>query len=119
VVIKPCTKRNDNEYITSPCYSESLPIILALSLIVAVLMTVLSLAGLRFKSNLYSTEALRRAFVSNDLVNLSVGLPILLGSMRFGRWDSPPYSGIFWLQAALRPAPKYWVANKFQGYSRI
>ena len=89
------------------------------SLIVAVLMTVLSVAGLLFQSSLYPTEALRRAFVSNDLVNLFIGLPILLGSMRFGRWDSPPYSGIFWLQAALRPAPKYWVANKFQGYSRI
>lgn len=41
-------------------------------------MTILSLAGLLFQPALYPTEDLQRAFVSNDVVNLLIGLPILL-----------------------------------------
>jgi hypothetical protein len=53
----------------------------ALALIAALLMTAASLAGLLFPAGLYPAEALRRAFLSNDVVNLFIGLPILLGSM--------------------------------------
>ncbi len=57
----------------------------ALSLVVALAMAVASLAGLLFQAAVYPTEELRRSFVSNDLVNLFIGLPILLGSLWFAR----------------------------------
>lgn len=44
-------------------------------------MTAASLAGLLFPASLYPTEALRRTFLANDVVNLFIGLPILLASM--------------------------------------
>jgi len=56
-----------------------------LSLIIASLMAALSLAGLLFQSAIYPTEELRQSFVSNDLVNLLIGFPILLGSMVLAR----------------------------------
>jgi hypothetical protein len=43
------------------------------------------LTGLLFSSVIYPTEELRRSFVSNDVVNLFIGLPILLGSMWLAR----------------------------------
>jgi hypothetical protein len=49
------------------------------------MMTALSVAGLLFPEALYPAEGLRRSFVSNDLVNLLVGLPVLLASMWFAR----------------------------------
>lgn len=51
------------------------------SLIVALLIAATSLAGLFFPSVIYPTEELRQSFVSNDGVNLFIGLPILLCSM--------------------------------------
>jgi hypothetical protein len=54
-----------------------------LSLVVAVLMAAASLGGLFFQNNLYASIELRRSFVSNDAVNLFIGLPILLGSLAF------------------------------------
>ena len=53
------------------------------SLVVALLMAAVSIAGIG--ANSYPTEALRQAFVPNDTVNLVLGLPILLGSMRSAR----------------------------------
>lgn len=53
----------------------------ALSLVIALLMAGVSLAGLFYQSRLYPNDELRRAFVPNDVVNLFIGLPILLGSM--------------------------------------
>jgi hypothetical protein len=53
----------------------------ALSLVIALLMAAASLAGLLFPAGLYPAEALRRTFLSNDVVNVFIGLPILLGSM--------------------------------------
>lgn len=52
-----------------------------LSLAIALLMAGLSLGGLLYPSSLYSTGELRQSFVANDVVNLLIGLPILLGSM--------------------------------------
>jgi hypothetical protein len=57
----------------------------ALPLIVAALMSLLSLAGLNFQSVFYPTQELQRAFVSNDVVNLFIGLPILLISFSLAR----------------------------------
>jgi hypothetical protein len=52
-----------------------------LSLVVAVLMTGLSLGGLLYSSTFYPTDKLVQSFLPNDLISLLIGLPILLGSM--------------------------------------
>jgi hypothetical protein len=52
-----------------------------LSFICAVLMGVLSLFGLLFPESIYKTEVLIQSYFTNDIVNLILGLPILLGSM--------------------------------------
>jgi hypothetical protein len=56
-----------------------------LSILVALLLTVSSLTGLLFSSFVYPTEDLRRAFLANDVVNLLIGLPVLLGSLWLAR----------------------------------
>ncbi len=61
--------------------TRSLTPVYALSFFLALLLAGISLAGLFFQSSIYPTEDLRRSFVSNDVVNLFIGLPILLGSM--------------------------------------
>lgn len=55
------------------------------SLVVAVIMAVVSLASLLNKSAIYPTEELQHSFVANDVANLFIGLPILLGAMWFAR----------------------------------
>lgn len=71
-----------------------------LSLLTALLMTVLSLGGLLLPPIFYPTKDLRYAFVANDLVNLLVGLPVLLGSMGLARRGS--LAGLlFWPGALL------------------
>ena len=57
----------------------------AASLVVALLMAILSIAGLLFQEAVYPTEELRQSFVANDVVNLLIGLPILLVSMALAR----------------------------------
>ena len=59
-----------------------------LSWIVAVLMAAASLAGLTFPSTLYATTELQQSYLTNDIVNLIVGLPVLLGAIWFARRDS-------------------------------
>lgn len=59
------------------------------SFLVAILMTVASIAGILFRADIYPTEELIKSFVPNDVVNLFLGLPILLGSMWLawrGKW---------------------------------
>src|SRR5512134_1119176 len=51
------------------------------SFLIAILMAVVSIIGLRYRTLIYPTDDLIRTFVSNDVVNLCIGLPILLGSM--------------------------------------
>ncbi len=66
-----------------------LSLIQAASLLIAILMAAASIAGLRYRTFIYPTEELVRAFVPNDVVNLLIGLPILLGSMWMawrGKW---------------------------------
>lgn len=53
----------------------------AASFLIAILMAVVSVAGLLFRTLMYPTDELVRTFVSNDVVNLFIGLPILVGSM--------------------------------------
>ena len=57
----------------------------ALSLVVAVLLAAASVAGLVFRAGVYPADEFVRSFVPNDVVNLAIGLPILLGSMWLAR----------------------------------
>jgi hypothetical protein len=56
-----------------------------LSLAAAALMTGASLAGLIFPEMLYPTPELRQSFVANDVVNLGIGLPGLLGALALAK----------------------------------
>jgi len=60
---------------------HDLIVVYVLSLIGAILMAVVSLGGLLYPSTLYPTDELLQSFFANDVVNLLIGLPILLGSM--------------------------------------
>lgn len=53
----------------------------ALSLIIALIMTLASVIGLLYQTVIYPTDELLLSFVPSDGFNLVVGLPILLGSM--------------------------------------
>ena len=51
------------------------------SAIIAILMTIASVSGLLFSSTIYPTDDVLQTFFANDVVNLLIGLPILIGSM--------------------------------------
>jgi hypothetical protein len=71
---------------TSPLpITRSLNPVTVLSLLVALLMTVLSTAGFVNPSGVYPSVTIQEAFLANDVVNLLVGLPILLGSIWLSR----------------------------------
>jgi hypothetical protein len=53
----------------------------ASSLAIVILMTIASVAGLLFQSTIYPNEELTQAFVPNEVINLIIGAPILLGSL--------------------------------------
>jgi hypothetical protein len=59
-----------------------------LSRIVAGLMAAASLAGLMFPSAFYATAELQQSYLTNDVVNLIVGLPVLMGSIWYARRGS-------------------------------
>lgn len=58
-----------------------------LSLVVALLMTLVSIFGLFFPSTIYPSQVLVQTFVPNDVVNLFIGLPIIVVSMWLTRRD--------------------------------
>ncbi len=62
-----------------------LGLLYVLSLAVAVILAVASVAGLVYPERLYPTEALLQSNMPNDLVNLIIGLPFLLISMELTR----------------------------------
>ncbi len=62
-------------------------------------MTALSLAGLLFPLAIYPSEDLRQSFVANDVVNLVIGLPALLGALWLARRGKLP--GLLGLPGAL------------------
>jgi len=51
------------------------------SLMAAFLLLIISLSGVFFPQAVYPTGELRRSFLSNDVVNLFIGLPVLLGAL--------------------------------------
>ncbi len=68
-----------------PPITHNLTLTYLFSLVVALLMTVASVAGILFPTRIYPTEELRQSFLANDVVNLFIGLPTLLGSIWFAR----------------------------------
>ena len=52
----------------------------ALSLIVAAIMTVASVAGILYQTVIYPADELLLSFIPSDIFNLALGVPILLGS---------------------------------------
>jgi len=70
-----------------PSFASTLPVrrdlnlLYLLSLGVALGLIAASVLGLVFPERIYPTEELRRSFLANEVVNLAIGLPILLGSM--------------------------------------
>lgn len=69
------------------------------SLVISLLMAVVSLAGLLFQSSIFPTYELRNTFFANEVVNLFIGLPILLGSMWLARRGN--LAGLLLLPGAL------------------
>ncbi len=51
------------------------------SLIIAALVVFVSLSGIVLQESVYSSGELLQAFMPNDIVNLIIGIPVLLGSM--------------------------------------
>ena len=74
--------------IPQPYPNETLKPAFTLSLIICLLTAFASLAGLLFQSSIYPTYELRSAFLANEVINLLIGLPILLGSMGLTRRGS-------------------------------
>jgi len=60
---------------------RSLTLEYAISIVIAVIMIVASIVGILHRSVIYPTEKLSVGFVSTDLLNLAVGVPVLLVSM--------------------------------------
>jgi hypothetical protein len=56
-----------------------------LSIILTLIMVILSLLGLFMPGNIYKEEALIQTYMTNDVVNLLIGLPIMLGSLWLAR----------------------------------
>ncbi len=80
-------------------HTRHLSRVFTLSVIVAGLMTALSLAGLFFPMRTYPGEELRQSFIANDVVNLLIGLPALLGALWLVRRGK--LSGLLGLPGAL------------------
>lgn len=75
-------------YLKSPSVASAPPTAWNLSVVIAILMTALSIAGLVFPDRLYPTAELQQSYKTNDAVNLLLGLPILLLPMWLSRRGS-------------------------------
>jgi hypothetical protein len=65
--------------------THNLTLVYALSLIIALIMTAVSVAGLLYQTRIYPGGASLYSFIATDALNFAVGLPILLGSMWLAR----------------------------------
>lgn len=79
--------------------SRRLSPVFTLTLVIAGLTTGLSLAGLLFPMSMYPTDELRLSFIANDVINLVIGLPVLLGTLWLARRGQLP--GLLGLPGAL------------------
>jgi hypothetical protein len=77
--------------LTTESQSASLPItrtltlVYVVSLIIALIITVSSVAGLLYRTSIYPAGEPLYSFAATDVINLVVGLPALLGSMWLAR----------------------------------
>ena len=88
---------NQNNKFIRPIKGK-LSLIHSASLLIAILMAAASLAGLRYQTIIYPTEELIQTFVPNDVVNLLIGLPVLLGSMWLA-WRDKWIGPLLWMGA--------------------
>lgn len=65
--------------------TRSLTLACIISLIIALIMTVASIVGIFFRDIIYPSVEQSESFVPNDILNLGLGLPILLGSIWLAR----------------------------------
>lgn len=98
------TSNNNNSHIKG-----SISLIYASSIIIAILMTIVSIVGLQSRTTIYPTEELIQSFVPNDVVNLFIGFPILLGSMWL-TWRGKLIGPLFWMGAL------FFVFYNYIGY---
>ncbi len=64
---------------------RNLTLAYALSLVITFLMTAAAVSGFLYRTVIYPTDELLQSFLPNDVVNLFIGVPILLGSMWLAR----------------------------------
>lgn len=87
---------------------HNLTLIYIFSLIIAILMAAASVTGILYSTFIYPTDDLLQSFLSNDIVNLLIGLPILLGSMWLA-WRGRLIGLLFWPGALLYVLYTYMV----------
>lgn len=80
---------------TDPPVRCDLRLAYASSLIIALLMTIASVAGILYPTIIYPLEDMREAFIPNDVVNLIIGVPILLISLWL-TWRGKLIGLLFW-----------------------
>lgn len=73
-------QNHDLPYDNLPINSD-LKLTFIFSSIIAILMTFMSFGDVLYPSMIYPTDELRQSYMPNDIVNLLIGLPILLGAM--------------------------------------
>lgn len=61
--------------------TRDLTFVYQVSAIIAILMTIASVSGLLFSFAIYPTDDVLQTFFANDVINLLIGLPILIGSI--------------------------------------
>ena len=65
--------------------TRSVKTVETLSIVIVVLLAAASLAALLFPATLYTSEETRQGMLSNDVVNLVIGVPAILACMLFHR----------------------------------
>ncbi len=75
--------------------SRNLSFAYGTSLLIALLMTLASILGLINPDAVYPSEDLRQSFFANDVVNLVIGLPTLLGALWLA-WRGSLTGLLFW-----------------------
>jgi hypothetical protein len=94
---------------TSLPIKRNLKLTYALSLGITLLMAGTSIAGLLYRSVIYPTDELLQTFMPNDVVNLLIGVPILLGSMWL-TWRGKLIGLLFW------PGALFYVLYNYIAY---
>jgi hypothetical protein len=85
--------KNESSYLKS---QVKLTPIYLVSIFIGILVLVASACSLLNPAKIYPTEALHQMFFANDVVNLVIGLPLLLGSLWLS-WRGKLLGLLFWL----------------------